>query len=187
MESTKELQDRALEFALRAHSGQFRKDGVTSFIAHPIAVASSLMKAGIGCQVTLAAALLHDVLEDTPTTYEELREEFGVEVADLVRELSDDKSLSQAERKSLEILHAKTASERARQIKIADKRENLYDIMERPAPGWDATRCRQYCEFACAIVEAASGAHNGLEKLFFETYGRAMEVVSRRRIDELET
>jgi guanosine-3',5'-bis(diphosphate) 3'-pyrophosphohydrolase len=183
----RELQDRALQFALKAHTGQFRKDGVTSFIRHPIAVAAGLMGAGVTCQVTLAAALLHDVLEDTPTTYEELREAFGAEVADLVVELTDDKTLSQAERKRLEILHAKTASERAKQIKIADKRENLYDIMERPASGWDATRCRHYCEFACAIVEAASGAHKGLEKLFFETYGRAIEVVIRRRIDELET
>jgi len=168
------LPDRALSFAMRAHTGQFRKDGETPFIHHPISVARGLMEAGITCEVTLAAALLHDVLEDTPTTFEELQAAFGRDVAELVAELSDDKSLPQAERKRLEVLHTKTASERAKRIKMADKRENLLDILERPASGWSAERCREYFEFARTVVESASGAHDGLELRFYETYRRGL-------------
>src|SRR5215468_6658175 len=92
---------RALAFASRKHSQQRRKDAEASpYINHPIALVSILaLEAGIDDRDTLCAALLHDTIEDTKTSKEELEETFGKEVAALVQEVTDDKSLPKEERK----------------------------------------------------------------------------------------
>ena len=102
-------------------------------INHPIAVATILAAEGdVSDEAMLLAAALHDTVEDTETTFAELEENFGSEVADLVRELTDDKSLEKAERKRLQIVHAPKASVRAKQVKIADKICNVRDITVSP-------------------------------------------------------
>src|SRR3954468_20632459 len=84
----------ALAFATEKHRGQVRKDAdATPYIQHPIALASLLWEVGIQDAEVLAAAILHDTIEDTPTTHDELEKEFGREVADLVAEVTDDKRL----------------------------------------------------------------------------------------------
>lgn len=92
----------ALLFAAKKHQTQRRKDAQASpYINHPIAVASILATAGsVTDQATLMAALLHDTVEDTETTFEELEEHFGKEVRDIVGELTDDKTLQKHERKA---------------------------------------------------------------------------------------
>jgi guanosine-3',5'-bis(diphosphate) 3'-pyrophosphohydrolase len=172
---TTTLPNDALKFATERHSGQTRKDGVTPFIRHPIAVASRLMTAGVRDEAVIAAAFLHDVVEDTEATLAEVEERFGARVASLVAEVSDDKSLSQAERKRLEVEHTASASEGARLIKVADKTENLIDILERPAPGWSVERQAAYFEFARRVVEAASDVHGELVQGFLEVYGKGKE------------
>lgn len=67
-------------------------------------------EAKVSDSVVLAAALLHDAIEDTKTTYEELVQEFGKEVADIVQECTDDKSLPSEKRKELQVLHAPSTS-----------------------------------------------------------------------------
>ena len=112
----------ALAFAAYKHRLQRRKDPEASpYINHPIALAHVLSgEAGVTNTRTLAAAILHDTIEDTETTYEELRERFGKTVAGVVREVSDDKTLPKAERKRLQIEHAEQLSRRARLVKLAE-------------------------------------------------------------------
>lgn len=99
-------------------------------------VACLLAEADITDIETLMAALLHDTVEDTDTTFDELEEHFGKTVRNLVAEVTDDKSLPKQERKRLQIEHAKSTSDRAKSIKLADKLYNLRDL-ERCLPiGW---------------------------------------------------
>ena len=89
----------ALGFAAHKHRDQRRKDaGATPYINHPIAVAKLLVECGIDDPVILQAAILHDTIEDTETTREELERQFGDEVAAVVVEVTDDKRLEKAAR-----------------------------------------------------------------------------------------
>src|SRR5690349_3850684 len=98
----------ALAFAAHKHRDQRRKDAEASpYINHPIALAEVLAgEGGVTDIEVLAAALLHDTIEDTDTTIEELREQFGARIAGVVGEVTDDKDLPKAERKRLQIEHA---------------------------------------------------------------------------------
>ena len=110
---------RALAFASLKHSQQRRKDADASpYINHPIALVSILaVEAGINDCDTLCAALLHDTIEDTDTSVEELVEAFGGPVASLVQEVTDDKRLPKAERQLLQVEHAAHLSPKARYVK----------------------------------------------------------------------
>ena len=118
---------RALAFASQKHSQQRRKDiDASPYINHPIALVSILaVEAGIEERDVLCAALLHDTLEDTQTTTEELIEVFGTTIASIVTEVSDDRGLKKKERKRLQISHAPHLSSAARLVKLADKIANL--------------------------------------------------------------
>jgi len=120
----------ALRLSAERHKDQRRKDKQASpYINHPIQVAEILWRVGqINDISTLIAALLHDTIEDTETTIEELRALFGKEIAHAVQEVSDDFNLPTAERKRLQIEHAAKISKRAKQVKLADKICNIYDI-----------------------------------------------------------
>ena len=133
---------RALAFAAERHSAQRRKDVAASpYINHPIALANVLAnEAGIDSAEVLAAAILHDTLEDTETTYEELKEHFGRAIAEVVREVSDDKALSKDDRKRFQIEHAKHLSRRARLVKLADKTCNVRDMAAHAPAGWPLQR-----------------------------------------------
>jgi guanosine-3',5'-bis(diphosphate) 3'-pyrophosphohydrolase len=162
----------AIAFAADKHRNQRRKDAEASpYINHPIALANLLAnEAGIEDPRVLIAAVLHDTLEDTKTTEQELLRHFGKEVADIVREVSDDKSLPAAERKRLQVEHAPHISRRAKLVKLADKICNLRDITAAPPAGWTPTRKRAYFDWARDVVEGLRGVHPGLEHLFDEAY-----------------
>ena len=162
--------DAADAFADEKHVGQFRKNGTTPYILHPRAVVSILCDAGITEPVILAAALLHDTIEDTDVTYDELASLFGQPVADIVLEVTDDKSLSKTKRKQEQIRHAPHYSVAAALVKIADKIANLRDIIDEPAPDWDASRKLAYYDHARAVVVAMGSRHSTLEKVFEATY-----------------
>ncbi|NWX80611.1 MESH1 pyrophosphohydrolase, partial [Alca torda] len=101
----------------------------TPFINHPIGVAKILaQEAGVTDTVVLQAALLHDTVEDTDTTFSEIEERFGAEVRRVVEEVTDDKALPKMERKRLQIERAAGSSPRAKLVKLADKLHNLRDI-----------------------------------------------------------
>jgi len=162
----------ALAFAADKHRRQRRKDPDASpYINHPIALARVLSVEGRVRDVkVLAAAVLHDTLEDTETTYEELHERFGQAIASVVREVSDDKTLTAAERKQLQIEHAGQLSRRARLVKLADKTCNLRDLVTNPPHEWGLQRRRDYFDWAKKVVDRIRGTDKKLERAFDYAY-----------------
>lgn len=94
--------------------------------------------------VVIVAALLHDIVEDTNTTFEEIENEFGTEVCNIVKEITDDKNLHKAERKRLQIENANKRSHKAKLIILADKLYNLRDLKENVPVGWSQDRVKEY-------------------------------------------
>ncbi|KAJ1968972.1 Guanosine-3',5'-bis(diphosphate) 3'-pyrophosphohydrolase MESH1, partial [Dimargaris verticillata] len=120
---------KTLVFASTKHANQRRKDPQgTPYINHPIGVAAYLVEAGVTNVSVLQAALLHDTIEDTATTAEELRSEFGDQVTAIVLECSDDTALPSAQRKLIQVEKAAQASTEAKLVKMADKLYNLRDL-----------------------------------------------------------
>ena len=158
----------ALAFAAHKHRDQRRKDEDASpYINHPIALADLLVsEGGVTDAIVLCAAILHDTIEDTKTTYDELAGIFGREVADVVAEVTDNKSLDSAVRKQLQIDHAPHASSRAKQVKLADKTCNLRDLATTPPPEWSAQRRQEYFDWAKKVVAGLRGTNAALEAAF---------------------
>ncbi|MDR2366175.1 MAG: HD domain-containing protein [Zoogloeaceae bacterium] len=167
---------RALAFAAQKHSGQRREDAEkTPYINHPLALADVLInEGGITDAETLCAALLHDTLEDTETTAEELRQHFGDNITRLVQEVSDDKSLHWRTRKRLQIEHAPHLSQKAQCIKLADKICNLRDLVVSPPPAWSPKRRREYLEWANTVISAIRAASPALAEQFDRIYAQRM-------------
>ena len=165
---------KAVAFAAEKHRHQRRKDPEASpYINHPIAAASVLWhEGGVRDPAVIAAALLHDTVEDTQTTPEELHEHFGPVIRSIVEEVTDDKSLKKEERKRLQVEHAAHASDGAKQVKLADKICNLRDIAERPAADWSLERRQEYFDWAKKVADAVRGVHPALEAIFDATYAR---------------
>ena len=170
---------RAVYFAAERHRDQRRKGADRSpYINHPIAVAKLLAQVGgLSDLPTLQAALLHDTIEDTKTTPDELEKEFGAEVRDLVVEVTDDKLLPKAERKRLQIEHAPHLSERARVIKIADKICNILDVTHSPPTDWALERRVEYLDWADNVVAGCRGVNERLERRFDEVMESTREVL----------
>lgn len=164
---------RVAAFAARKHSAQRRKDAEASpYINHPIGLAHLLAGQGVTDRNVLAAALLHDTIEDTDTTSAELEGAFGEKIASIVREVTDDKSLQKAERKRLQIEHAAHASREAKLVKLADKIGNLRDIAASPPADWTLERRREYFDWAKQVVDRIRGTHPALEELFDRAYAQ---------------
>lgn len=169
----------AAAFAAHKHRDQRRKDAAASpYVNHPLALADVLAnEGGVEDVDVLCAALLHDTIEDTETTVEELQREFGSKITSIVLEVTDDKSLPKAERKRLQIEHAGHASHEARLVKLADKVCNLRDILASPPADWPPERKRQYFDWACQVVDQVRGANAELELAFDREYARVEELV----------
>ena len=163
---------RAAQFAAHKHKDQRRKDAkATPYINHPIGLAEVLhTDGGVRDPVVIAAALLHDTIEDTETTYDELRGIFGEEIADTVVELTDTKFLGKEARKRLQIAKAGRASERARHVKLADKICNLRDILASPPARWSLLRQQKYFDWAREVVDQVRGVNPRLERMFDRLY-----------------
>jgi len=161
-------------FAAHKHRDQRRKGAEASpYINHPIAVANVLAnEAGISDPKILAAALLHDTIEDTDTTAQELELEFGREIAAIVAEVTDDKSLPKQERKRLQIEHANTLSAQAKLVKLADKICNVRDMSGSPPVDWSPQRKAEYFTWAKHVVDRIRGVSPVLETLFDEALAR---------------
>ena len=165
---------RSLDFAASKHRMQRRKDEEASpYINHPIALMKVLcIEAGVRDPTILSAAALHDTIEDTETTGQKLEFEFGSEIASIVSELTDDKSLPKAERKRLQIEHAPHMSREGALVKLADKICNLRDVADSPPAGWSIERQRDYFDWAKAVVDRLPRVNAKLSELFVEAYGR---------------
>lgn len=168
----------AVAFAAEKHRHQRRKDAHASpYINHPIELAILLQRQGVADPVTLCAALLHDTIEDTETTADELREVFGDEIASVVLEVTDDKHLPKQQRKQLQIDHAHTLSKRARAVKLADKICNLQDVVRSAPSGWTLARRQEYLEWAKAVIDGLRGDHPRLEKIFDDVYASGVHAL----------
>jgi len=161
---------RAIRFSAEKHNDQRRKDAKSSpYINHPIEVAEILWRVGeVRDEILLVAAILHDTIEDTNTTKEEIETEFGKEVLMLVLEVTDDKSLPKQTRKQLQVEHAPHKSERAKLLKIADKINNIRDIIKAPPEDWSLDRKQEYLLWSERVVAGLRGVSPKLEKLYDE-------------------
>jgi len=158
----------ALHFAADKHRDQRRKSReACPYINHPIEVAEILSRVGgVTDLATLQAAILHDTIEDTQTTAEELEGRFGAEVRRLVEEVSDDQSLPKAERKRLQIECAPDLSPKAKLIKIADKISNVRDVTHSPPAHWPHQRRCDYLDWAEKVVVGLRGSNLAVDALF---------------------
>jgi guanosine-3',5'-bis(diphosphate) 3'-pyrophosphohydrolase len=169
---------RAATYAADKHRrGPHRKGaGNAPYINHPLAVASLLAnEAGVRDVVTLQAALLHDVVEETGTPLWELRAAFGDAVADVVAEVTDNKQLDKAERKRLQVENAPGKSTAAALVKAADKTCNLREILCSPPP-WPVERKLEYFEHAYAVVSRLPLLPQPLRDAFDAVYVRRIEL-----------
>lgn len=156
----------AVHFSAEKHRDQRRK-GVSRapYINHPIEVAHVLASVGgVTDLTTLLAAILHDTIEDTGTTGEELESRFGREVRLLVEEMTDDKRLPKEERKRLQIAHAAHASPKAKLIKLADKICNVRDVTHAPPADWPHERRVAYLDWTEEVVAGCRGVNTMLER-----------------------
>ena len=163
---------RAASFAAFKHRNQRRKDVDSSpYINHPLGLARVLSEeGGVTDAATLCAALLHDTIEDTDTTREELDREFGSEITALVLEVTDDKSLPKADRKLAQIHHAAHISDKAKLVKLADKICNLRDVANTPPSDWTLERRREYFDWAKQVIDNLRGVDAKLEAVFDVVY-----------------
>lgn len=181
----------ALEFARHKHRNQQRKDVArTPYITHPIEVCEILKHAGISDSAVLAAALLHDTVEDTDTTHAELVDTFGETIAGLVRECTDDKRLPKATRKQLQITKAAHISPSAQLVKLADKISNLRSLCHSRPVGWSDTRIRGYFDWSYLVCRPKFGQNAILDaeikQLCAEQEGLPEEVLQQRLHEYLE-
>lgn len=149
------LIERARAFATERHAGQTRKGAAQEpYITHPQAVAELVAGWG-GTPEWIAAAWLHDTVEDCPpTNLEELQTLFGAEVSMIVAELTDDKSLPKPERKAQQVRNAGKKTPGAALIKIADKTCNVRTLRLSAPAHWTVQRSQAYLDWACEVVEA---------------------------------
>lgn len=176
---------RALDFAARAHSDQRRKGKAAEpYINHVAEVALLLAEATDGADPQLVAAgILHDTIEDTGTSFEQLSEVFGQEVAALVQEVTDDKRLPKESRKLLQIERAPYKSARAKLIKIADKISNLRSLTQSPPADWPTERQLAYIEWASDVVAGCRGVNAYLDDLFDDTAKNTLAAIRFRMQD----
>ena len=159
---------KAAHFAANKHRDQRRKDDEASpYIIHPISVALIISEiGGVTDEEVLAAALLHDTIEDTETTADELEHVFGRRIRSLVEEVTDDKALPKRERKRMQIEHAATISKDAALIKLGDKISNVNDVIENPPAKWDITRRKEYLKWAEKVIHNCPKVNSALETHF---------------------
>ena len=171
-EASLKLLLKALAFAAHKHKDQRRKDvDASPYINHPISLADILCNEGQITDIeTICGALLHDTVEDTETTAEELQQEFGNTISEIVMEVTDDKALPKAERKQAQIDHAAHISDKAKLVKLADKISNLRDVSNNAPADWTLQRRQEYFDWAKRVIDQVRGTHAVLEALFDETY-----------------
>ncbi len=172
-------------FAAAKHTHQRRKNaGDTPYINHPLEVTHLLATVGgVTDEDVLSAALLHDTIEDTGTTPEEISLRFGATVLSYVLEVSDDKSLPKTERKRLQEEHAPALSHGAKLIKLADRIANLRSIVHEPPAGWPVSRQAEYFRWSQRVFQGLRNTNEALERLFLSEYEEGYAVVLAREKD----
>lgn len=165
----------ALDFAAQQHIFQRRKGTFNiPYINHPIRVCHLLVQCGETDVNLLIAAILHDVVEDTPVTAEQISQKFSETVSHIVQEVTDDMRLPKTERKRLQIEKAPYLSNPAKLIKIADKACNMDDLLRYPI-WWSKSRKIAYFQWAYEVFQRCKGINQKLDAYFLEVYQRGMQ------------
>jgi (p)ppGpp synthase/HD superfamily hydrolase len=174
---------KAADAAARWHVHQKRKGAAQEpYINHLLEVASLVAEATHGNDPNLVvAALLHDAIEDQEVPRAMIAEVFGEDVATLVEECTDDKSLDKEERKHLQVVHAADKSPRAKVLKLADKTSNLRTISASPSPDWSVKRRLEYVTWAREVAAGLRGTNEWLEGQFDQAFAMAVRSVSPER------
>lgn len=141
--------EQAIEFATIRHAGQTRKGSGLPYIVHPLEVMLILIRHGVTSEVILVAAILHDVVEDTETTIEEIRAFFGDRVADIVAQLTKDEGLKGEAKHAAMRTQAETFSAAAALVKAADRLSNIRDLYKM---SWKTESKKGYLDFADFLV-----------------------------------
>lgn len=170
----------ALAFSADRHRLQRRKGAAASpYINHPIEVARVLAhEGGVRDIAVLIAAVLHDTIEDTATTAEEIAARFGNDIAALVVEVTDDKALPAAERKRLQVERAGGLSPRASLVRLADKICNVRDMVADVPHGWSLERQRDYIDWTERVIARCRGANTGLEAAYDQALRAARQALA---------
>jgi len=178
---------RAADAAARWHVHQKRKGAAGEpYINHLLEVASLVAEATAGNNPkAVVAALLHDAIEDQEVPRELIAREFGDDVAILVEEVSDDKTLEKHHRKRIQVETAHKKSDDAKRIKLADKTSNLRAITFSPPPDWSVKRRLEYIRWAKEVVSGLRGASPLLEQQFDRAAEEAERTAYREELDRL--
>ena len=168
----------AARFAAEKHAQQRRKgENGEPYFNHLLEVADLIAASSPSLDVELMmAAFLHDTVEDTGVTLQELEQRFGRDVAELVAEVTDDKSLPKETRKQLQVEHTPEKSSRAQTLKLADKISNLRAIISSPPVGWSRERKQQYFEWARQVVSGIASPNDFLKSEFDKAYRSISEL-----------
>lgn len=164
---------KAIEYASIMHKDQRRKgEGDIPYINHPIEVMNILVRNGVTDDNTLCIAILHDIIEDTKGTYEDLVRLFNKEIADGVLGCTDDKTLPKNERKIAQIEKTKLKVKEVKEVKIADKISNLTSLLTHPPVHWNIDRTIGYAEWCKSVVVTIhrEEVKNELYDNFFSEY-----------------
>jgi (p)ppGpp synthase/HD superfamily hydrolase len=170
---------RAAETAAQWHAGQRRKGAQDEpYVNHLIEVATLVARAR-GSQETIVAAMLHDSIEDQKIDPALIAEQFGAEVAAIVLEVTDDKSLPKEVRKAKQVQNAAGKSPAAKLLKLADKIANVRSVTRDPPHDWPVERRRAYVEWCGMVVAGLRGTSPMLESEFDQAVGQFWEAVRR--------
>jgi guanosine-3',5'-bis(diphosphate) 3'-pyrophosphohydrolase len=169
----------AAVFAADKHQNHVRKNEQHSpYITHPLLVAKAIYQIGdVKDNGVLVAAILHDTIEDTPTTKDEIADRFGKDILEIVLEVTDNKSLDRLTRKRLQVSHAPELSYQARVVKIADKLINCEDILYSPPVDWPLKRRQEYIQWGADVVQKIRGTNTPLEEAFDQVLRRAEQAL----------
>ncbi|PRY95319.1 guanosine-3',5'-bis(diphosphate) 3'-pyrophosphohydrolase [Hasllibacter halocynthiae] len=159
-------------FAARRHAGQRAPLSGDPYVNHVIEVARRVAAAGAD-EALVAAAILHDVVEDTDATLRDVEERFGPAIAGIVAEVTDPSGLSEDRRRARQVEHAPRLSDAAKRLKLADKTANLLEVVRH---GGDGARGAAYVEWGAAVGEGLRGVDPALEERFDEALAQARAV-----------
>lgn len=179
----------AASWAAKLHSDQRRKGSrAEPYIGHLLEVACLLSNVGqVRDPSTLVAALLHDAVEDGHTTLGHISIKFGVDVRDIVAELTDPSGLTEQDRRRRQIDHASQLSIAAKQIKLADKTSNIREIGEQPPDDWTDAKVAEYIDWGRRVVENLRGTNSCLEEAFDRVVADALESIQTGVADSPST
>jgi len=158
---------KAYKYASMKHVNDFRADGVTPYIAHPMNVALAVDCAPMATVEMVTAAILHDVVEDTDTTIEDIELFFGKKVASYVKEVTYPADIPN--RRDYIIDHVKFLSDGARLIKLADVTCNLIDLED---SGWSDAKKEAYKDYLIRVRFALAGTDGWMEEMFDTVYAK---------------